>query len=154
MVFFLWRDRSTIIGTTTFKELPVRIRIVQPLIALSLFAATATAPAFAANFMDALKGGAAGMSMPQVGSSTMGNAAGVLQYCVKNNYLAGGDASSVKDKLLAKITGQKPQQSGYAAGAKGLLQGSDGNSFNLKSISGKLKEKACDYVLDNAKSLI
>jgi hypothetical protein len=60
-----------------------------------------------------------------IGSSTVGNAAGVLQYCVKNNYL-GGDAASVKDKLMAKITGQKPQETGFASGAKGLLKGGDG----------------------------
>lgn len=121
--------------------------------AFALSAAVVT-PAVAANFMDALKDQAAGFSMPSVGTGTMGNAAGVLQYCVKNNYLAGGDAGAVKDRLLAQVTGQKPQQAGYAAGAKGLLQGSDGSSLNLKGISSKLKEKACDYVLDNAKSLI
>jgi hypothetical protein len=92
--------------------------------------------------------------MPEMGSSTMGNAAGVLQYCVKNNYLAGGDANAVKDKLLGAVTGQKPQQAGYASGAKGLLQGTDGQSFDLKNVSGQLKTKACDYVLKNAKSLV
>jgi SulP family sulfate permease len=69
--------------------------------------------------------------MPAIGSSTMGNAAGVLQYCVKNNYL-GGDAASVKDKLLAKITGQKPQETGFNSGAKGLLKGGDGQTLNFK----------------------
>ena len=39
-------------------------------------------------------GSSLGFKMPAIGSSTMGNAAGVLQYCVKNNYL-GGDAASV-----------------------------------------------------------
>ncbi|WP_077000179.1 DUF2501 domain-containing protein [Variovorax sp. KK3] len=95
-----------------------------------------------------------GLSMPAVGSSTMGNAAGVLQYCIKNNYLSADAATSVKDKLLGAVTGQKPQQTGYANGAKGLLQGSDGKSLNIKNISGKLKTKACDYVLANAKSLV
>jgi hypothetical protein len=94
-----------------------------------------------------------GFKMPAIGSSTMGNAAGVLQYCVKNNYL-GGDAASVKDKLLAKITGQKKQETGFASGAKGLLQGGDGKSLNFKGLSSKVKEKACDYVLKNASSLI
>ncbi|MDR6858106.1 DUF2501 domain-containing protein [Variovorax guangxiensis] len=95
-----------------------------------------------------------GLSMPKIGSSTMGNAAGVLQYCIKNNYLSADAANSVKDKLLSTVTGQKPQQTGYANGAKGLLQGSDGKSLNLKNISGQLKTKACDYVLANAKSLV
>jgi hypothetical protein len=147
------------------------------LIALALLAAGASAQAN--NLLDQLKekageaatansqgsGGSAGGSalgnlgsslgfkMPAIGSSTMGNAAGVLQYCVKNNYL-GGDAASVKDKLLAKITGQKKQETGFASGAKGLLQGGDGKSLNFKGLSSKVKEKACDYVLKNATSLI
>jgi hypothetical protein len=135
-------------------------------IALALLAAGASAQAN--NLLDQLKdqaGAAAnsqggnsalgklGLKMPAIGSSTMGNAAGVLQYCVKNNYL-GGDAASVKDKLLAKITGQKQQETGFANGAKGLLKGGDGKSLNLKGLSSKVKEKACDYVLKNATSLV
>ncbi|MGJ7563235.1 DUF2501 domain-containing protein [Variovorax sp. GB1R11] len=140
-------------------------------IALALLAAGASAQAN--NLLDQLKekageaasansqGGSAGGSslgnlgfkMPAIGSSTMGNAAGVLQYCVKNNYL-GGDAASVKDKLLAKITGQKPQETGFASGAKGLLKGGDGQTLNFKILSSKVKTKACDYVLKNATSLI
>lgn len=121
--------------------------------ALTAFACVSFAPAQAANFMDALKEQAAGYAMPSMGQSSMGNAAGVIQYCVKNNYLAGGDANALKDKLIGRITGQKKQETGFAAGAKGMLMGSDGKSFNLKGISSTLKEKACDYVLDNAKSL-
>lgn len=94
-----------------------------------------------------------GFKMPAIGSSTVGSAAGVLQYCVKNNYL-GGDAASVKDKLLAKITGQKQQEKNFESGAKGLLKGGDGKTLNFKILSSKMKEKACDYVLKNATSLI
>jgi hypothetical protein len=137
------------------------------LIALALLAAGASAQAN--NLLDQLKekageaatsqggGGSSlgnlGFKMPAIGSSTMGNAAGVLQYCIKNNYL-GSDAASVKDKLLARITGQKPQQTGFANGAKGLLKGGDGQTLNMKLLSSKVKEKACDYVLKNATSLI
>lgn len=141
------------------------------LIALALLAAGASAQAN--NLLDQLKeqAGAAvnsqgsgsssalsnlslgGFKMPAIGSSTVGSAAGVLEYCVKNNYL-GGDAASVKDKLLAKITGQKKQENDFASGAKGLLKGGDGKSLNLKGLSSKVKEKACDYVLKNATSLI
>ena len=135
-------------------------------IALALLAAGASAQAN--NLLDQLKekaGTAAssqggnsalgnlGFKMPAIGSNTIGNAAGVLQYCVKNNYL-GGDAASVKDKLLAKITGQKQQETGFANGAKGMLKGGDGKTLNFKMLSSKVKEKACDYVLKNATSLI
>ncbi|MGF6345573.1 DUF2501 domain-containing protein [Variovorax sp. W2I14] len=131
------------------------------LIALALLAAGASAEAN--DLLDQLKekaGAAAGsqgsnlgFKMPAIGSSTIGSAAGVLQYCVKNNYL-GGDAASVKDKLLAKITGQKQQEKNFESGAKGLLKGGDGKTLNMKILSSKVKEKACDYVLKNATSLI
>jgi hypothetical protein len=139
------------------------------LIALALLAAGASAQAN--DLLDQLKekagaaassqGGNAsgsalgnlGFKMPSIGSSTIGSAAGVLQYCVKNNYL-GGDAASVKDKLLAKITGQKQQEKNFESGAKGLLKGGDGKTLNMKILSSKVKEKACDYVLKNATSLI
>lgn len=124
--------------------------------ALALAAALAT-PAHANKLMDAMKDQLAnsgiGNSLPAIGAGTAGNAAGVIQYCVKNNYLNAASANGIKDKLLGMVTGQKPQQTGYANGAKGLLMGSDGQSLNLKGLSGKLKEKACDYVLKNASSL-
>jgi hypothetical protein len=139
------------------------------LIALALLAAGASAQAN--DLLDQLKekagaaassqGGSSsgsalgnlGFKMPSIGSSTIGSAAGVLQYCVKNNYL-GGDAAAVKDKLLAKITGQKQQEKNFESGAKGLLKGGDGKTLNMKILSSKVKEKACDYVLKNATSLI
>ena len=52
------------------------------------------------------------------------------------------------------MTGNKVQQTGFANGSKGVLQGTDGSAFNLKNVGAKVKAKACDYVLDNAKSLI
>ncbi|MET3495856.1 DUF2501 domain-containing protein [Variovorax boronicumulans] len=140
------------------------------LISVMLLAGSLVAPAHANNLLDQLKeqaGAAAGsgsqdgnsalgnlgFKMPAIGSSTIGSAAGVLQYCIKNNYL-GGDAASVKDKLLAKITGQKQQEKNFQTGAKGLLMGGDGKSLNFKLLTSKVKEKACDYVLKNATSLI
>ena len=144
------------------------------LIALALLAAGVSASA-ESKLLDQLKnqmgGGAAssagnssggagglaenlGFAMPAIGNNTVGNAAGVLQYCIKNNYLGGGDAASVKDKLMAKITGQKQQQSGFASGAKGLLKGGDGQTLNFKLLSSKVKEKGCDYVLKNATRLL
>jgi hypothetical protein len=47
--------------------------------------------------------------VPSLGSLTSGstgNVAGVLEFCMKNNYLGGAtDAASVKDKLLGKLGG-------------------------------------------------
>lgn len=137
------------------------------LAAAALLAAAHTAPA-QNQMLDALKNGiggansesgaalakSMGVSMPAIGSSTMGNAAGVLQYCMKNNYLSASAAGGVKDKLLGMVTGDKAQQTGFANGSNGLLQGTDGGSLNLKSVGGKLKTKACDYLLENAKTLV
>lgn len=91
------------------------------------------------------------------GSGTASNAAGVITYCMKNNYLNADKATQVKNQLLGKLgLGQKeePKDEGYQSGLMGMVKGSDGQSFSLDKIKGNLKEKACDFVLDHAKSLI
>ena len=104
-----------------------------------------------------LGGASALSSLGVVGSGTASNAAGVITYCMKNNYLNADKAAQVKDQLLGKMgLGQKeePKDEGYASGLSGMIKGSDGKSFNLDSIKGQAKEKACDFVLNNAKSLL
>ena len=96
---------------------------------------------------------AAGLTSP----GTAGNAAGVITYCMKNNYLNADKAAQVKDQLLGKMglaKKEEPKDEGYMSGLSGMVTGSGGKSFNLDKIKGDLKEKACDYVLDNAKSLL
>ncbi len=99
-----------------------------------------------------------GLSMPAISGNTAGNAAGVLQYCVQRKYLSADAVGGVKDKLLSKYglgSEKKASESAdYKRGVSGLLQGDGGKSFNLDSVSGKVKDKACDYVLDNATKLI
>ncbi len=143
--------------------------------AAALIAAQCFSIAAHAQLLDAVKGqmGGNGQSgsggiMQGLGNSlplsslspaTAGNAAGVLEFCMKNNYLAGGDAQAMKDKLLGKVSGNSTQaksDSGYLAGLQGLLNGSDGKSVDLSG--GGLKEevtrKACDQVLKHAKSFL
>src|SRR5690348_1972695 len=75
-------------------------------------------------------GGAASSlgSLSSITSGSIGNAAGIIEFCMKNNYLGGGNASSVKDQLMGKITGgsDQPVESNpdYASGAKGVILGS------------------------------
>lgn len=142
-----------------------RLLRISTLAALMLAAASAQS----AGPLDRLKsaageqlGGSSGggllgnLGLPSIGGSTASNAAGVLQYCIQNNYLAGG-AAGVKDAVLGKIGlggGKESQDKGYQSGLGGILSGSDGASFDLGKIKADLKEKACDYVLDNAKSLL
>ncbi|MEJ8811752.1 DUF2501 domain-containing protein [Variovorax ureilyticus] len=109
--------------------------------------------------LDALKGLAGGAS-PGAGSmasGSLGNAAGVLEYCLKNNYLSGASASSIKDQLMGKIPGGQPaSDAGYVDGSKGILTSSDGKKMDLTGggLKAELTKKACDFVLNQAKSMI
>jgi len=105
-------------------------------------------------------GGGAGMAalgLPAIGGNTASNAAGVIEYCVKNNYLQGGSAQSVKERLLGKVGlggAQTQQDAGYQSGLSGMLKGSNGSSFDMGRLQSRLKEKACDYVLQQGQSLL
>lgn len=108
----------------------------------------------------ALGGGADMSALSGLGltsSGTAGNAAGVITYCMKNNYLNASKAAHVKDQLLGKMglaPKEEPKDEGYLSGLSGMVTGSGGRSFDLDKVKGNLKEKACDYVLDNAQSLL
>lgn len=110
--------------------------------------------------LGALKDMAGGMDPSSLASGSAGNAAGVVEFCVKNNYLDGDAASSVKDKLLGKMGGGDDADAGkadYADGAKGLLKTGDGKSVDLGQAGGlkkSLTKKICSSVLDHAKSLL
>ena len=132
------------------------------------FATLAFATIASSQDLGALKSAAGGMDVSSLASGSAGNAAGVIEYCMKNNLL-GGDASSVKDQLVGKLGGEEKAQQdpGYLDGAKGMLTGGDGKSTDLASLGGgggagdalgdmkgKVTEKACSAVLDHAKSLL
>ncbi|MBB3179806.1 DUF2501 domain-containing protein [Variovorax sp. Sphag1AA] len=108
--------------------------------------------------LDALKGLAGGSTgAGSMASGSLGNAAGVLEYCLKNNYLSGANASSVKDQLMSKIPGGQPaSDAGYVDGSKGILTSSDGKKMDLtgSGLKAELTKKACDFVLNQAKSMI
>lgn len=125
-------------------------------------AATAQQGSGTAGLLQSLGGGA---SMPALSGDNASNAAGVVTYCAKNNYLNADAATALKDKLLAKAglqPAQAAQDKGYQSGLQGLLVGSDGQVSDMKTVAGKLKGKAkdkatkqaCGYVLDNAGKLI
>lgn len=123
--------------------------------ALLGFAAVASAQDLGA-LKDAVGGGG---DMSSLTSGTAGNAAGVIEFCIKNNYLGGDAASSMKDQLIGKLGGPEKaeQDTGYTDGAKGLLTGGDGKSMNLADSGGlkeKLTKKACESVLEHAKSFL
>jgi hypothetical protein len=136
-------------------------------IALTLAVA---APVASAGQLDKLMGGSSSSSLT---SGSMGNVAGILQYCVTNNYLGGeSGASGVKDQLLGKLGGGSSataaaptQDKGYLDGAKGLLKSKDGKTVDLGGAGGsdsspmgdmkaKVTKKACDVVLKQGKGML
>lgn len=101
--------------------------------------------------------GMAGMAGAPMTSGSMGNVAGLLQYCISNNYLSGEGASAVKDQLMGKLPGgNQAQDRGYSDGQKGLLHGSNGNLLDLGGggLTAEVTKKACDTVLAQAKSFL
>jgi hypothetical protein len=109
----------------------------------------------AAGGLGSLSGLAGGSSLQALTSSSTGNVAGVLQFCVKNNYLD-PSASSVKDGLMSKLGGSSSTDSGYTDGAKGILNSGSGKQVDLSG--GGLKEEitkqVCDKILAQGKSLL
>ncbi|MBB6186779.1 DUF2501 domain-containing protein [Rhodanobacter sp. MP7CTX1] len=113
-------------------------------------------------------GGKLGAMVPvsSMTSGSMGNVAGLLQYCVKNNYLGGASgASGIQNQLLGKMGGASnpAATSGgdYKSGANGILQAGNGKSMDLSSVGGgssdmksKITTKVCDTVLKQGKSYL
>ncbi|HEX8787565.1 MAG TPA: DUF2501 domain-containing protein [Telluria sp.] len=139
----------------------------RPIWQCAALALAATLPVASANAqMEGLLGkggqgnglsGLAGMATAPMTSGSMGNVAGLLQYCIGNNYLSGDGAASIKDKLMAKLPGgAQTQDPGYSDGAKGLLLGSNGNrmDFSGGGLKAEVTKRACDTVLAQAKSLL
>jgi len=135
----------------TFKPSMARVAL------LGAIAFAAGAQAQSLDMLKGLAGGGSGGALGSLTSGSLGNAAGVLEYCVKNNYLSGNAASSVKDQLMSKIPGGKPaSDTGYVSGAKGLLTGSDGKTIDLSGggLKAQITKKACDVVLQQGRSMI
>ena len=111
--------------------------------------------------------GMGGLSMPELNSANPTNLAGVLQFCVQNNYLGsttnGNDsaasASSVKQSLLSKFTGSSSDptsNSDFTSGSNGVLDTGGGNSMSLggSGVKAQVTQKICGQVLQHAQSLL
>jgi hypothetical protein len=138
--------------TFVFKRRNGAIAAIAALL-LSAPSAQAQLPGGLGNTLGGLGGG-----LPSVAQSGAANTAGVLQYCVQNNYLSGGVAGPAKDALLGKVPGAG-QSSDFMAGSSGLLQTGNGQSFNLGGgdsggLTSQVTHKVCDLVLQHAKSLL
>ena len=97
-------------------------------------------------------------SLGSVSSGSMSNAAGIIEYCMKNKYLSGSGVSQVKDGLMGKMPGGQAaakKDSGYLDGAKGLITGSDGKKTDLTSgLTEPIKKQACELVLKQGQSFL
>ncbi|HGF4019652.1 TPA: DUF2501 domain-containing protein, partial [Burkholderia cenocepacia] len=105
----------------------------------------------------ALTGGGGASLMP----GSTGNVAGLLQFCIQNNYLGGatgGGAASVKDALIGKLGGNASasSDSGYTSGASGILDAGNGSKLDLSGggLKQQVTKQICDKVLTQAKSLL
>ncbi|GLR65521.1 hypothetical protein GCM10010909_01990 [Acidocella aquatica] len=107
--------------------------------------------------------GMGGMGMPSLGAAPPANIAGILQYCIQNNYLGGGasqsSASSVQQSLLSKYTGSSSDpssNSGFTSGSNGILDTGNGNSMPLggSGLKAQLTQKICDQILQRAQSML
>lgn len=150
------------------------IKHMIPLLAVGLLAAT-SAQAQMSNMLQGAMGSAtsggggmmgsmgsmgSSMGLPSLGAASPNNLAGLLQYCVQNNYLGGASAntaSSVQSSLLSKIDGSSTppaDNSGFSSGAAGVLDTGNGSSTTLggTGIKAQLTQKVCSMVLQHAQS--
>lgn len=106
---------------------------------------------------DAQTGGATALlsqlSSGSLGLSNIGNAAGVIGYCYKKNYVA-GPGQRVKNKLTNLIGGQQQaeKKSDYQNGLAGMLEGKKGQKFSLTNLKDTIGKRVCQTVVDTAKS--
>jgi Protein of unknown function (DUF2501) len=104
------------------------------------------------------KGGTEALGgMRSLDQASPSNVAGMLQYCVKNNYLGGSDKAT-GSSLVGKFTGsgQGTKDSGFQAGSKGFLDTGGGETFGLggSGLEAKITDQVCDMILKDAQSLL
>lgn len=109
-----------------------------------------TMPGFGGSLSDGVTG-LMKQGLPNVSQAGAANTAGVLSYCVKNNFLQGDAATSVMNRLAGKTDVQS--SSAFSLGQQGQLETGNGNSFSLSGLKEQAKSKLCDLVLEHAQSL-
>lgn len=130
-------------------------------IAIGLASALALMPtAQAVDLGSSLKGLPGGLDVSSLASGSAGNAAGIIGYCVKNNYLGSDAVGDMKDRLMGKlgVEAEEPEADpDYQDGLMGLLKTGDGERVDMGRL-GELKKsttrKACAAVLDHAGKLL
>lgn len=93
-----------------------------------------------------------------VASSSMSNATGVLEYCIRNKVV--NNVNGLTDKLQSKLglnSTKQSKETSYMQGIAGLLntgsnQKLDLNALGDTALGKQLKTKACNVVLNQGKS--
>jgi hypothetical protein len=87
--------------------------------------------------------------LPKVASISVANAAGVLNYCVKNNLVSFTAVDQVVTGLSAK---PDPKSADYVDGQGGQIHADGGKTFAMTKAPAILQSQACDRVLQQAKT--
>ncbi len=85
-------------------------------------------------------------ALPNVSSISRGNAAGVLQYCIKHELVSSVVAGTVIDDLTK--TPDVSKSPDFATGEAGQIVGS--KTFAIGTAPAYLQSQACDMVLKQA----
>ncbi len=96
------------------------------------------------------------VTVPSLSQSGPGNTAGVLHYCIRNNYLGSANAGSVESALLNRVPGRNTDPL-YENGARGQLTTGSGQSFDFatqESIKQGVTGKVCDLAVTHGKSFL
>lgn len=150
---------------------------VAAVVGLTAGAAAQTGSAPAVPGRGGLLGGLLGGAVPSVGSIGVGNAAGLLGYCIQNKLLgsaaglapsgssAGTVAQGVRSadtragiapSILQQLTGRPgvAASPGYQAGQAGQVQAPGGQTLSLDGLRGQVKNQVCSLVLNRARSFL
>lgn len=98
-----------------------------------------------------------GLSGPSFVSGSVGNVAGLLEFCIGNRYLEESDAATVREKLMGNFSdGLSSSHDDYKNGAKGLLTSKNGQQLNLSSggLNAEATKQVCDNILAQGKSML
>ena len=87
--------------------------------------------------------------LPKVASISVANAAGVLDYCVKNNLVS---FTAVDQLVTGLSTKPDPKSADYVDGQGGQVHADGGKTFAMTKAPAILQSQTCDRVLQQART--
>lgn len=100
-----------------------------------------------------IPGNIASSALPDVASTGVGNATGVLSYCMKQKLVDAVEGNSVYG-LLAKKPDVTEQSDAYKAGASGTLISGNNVTTSLDKMSKSVRKTVCNMVLKQSRSFL